>query len=474
MKALDKLKRLMAGREAGAAPSKLPPVERPNIDLVVGLDFGTSSTKVVLGDHVHDHSYWLDLDDRMQGIPPGASPTSVRIAYGRITFGTRAEKESAGTCYRRAKVELTSPGRDAPFRQRDGRYSESCEVVSALYLAWLIDRIRSQVHTTWPDHEIRLSWNVPVPLSETSADPTQVERERRERFERVVYAALKLADDPPRQNAEFAPLRRRTADELQRYSPLELNQLGATVLPEPLAPVMAFQRSRFLPPGLYVIIDVGAGSTEVSVFRHVAGDEGREVFYADGTTLVGGDDLAMATSRRVRRGTSVARLGDRMSLDDLPELRERLRQVRVDQNSSLERVTKHIRLAYQSTWGRGFEKEKNQSAWERVTVHLIGGGSRHAGVTRALLEPAIAKMTPWDTDRFRWPVTPFDPSAALHPIGRPQELADLGDDATLFTVALGLATHALDYPDFDTPGSLDPVQEKIRGRHRSRDERYPK
>lgn len=92
-------------------------VERPFIfprwqdtrPVVIGLDFGTYSTKVVVRIRGEKKSRVLVFDEPAAGYPSFVSPSLVRMIDGRLFFGRLASQKTGGTLFRSLKVSLLPP-----------------------------------------------------------------------------------------------------------------------------------------------------------------------------------------------------------------------------------------------------------------------------------------------------------------------------------------------------------------------------
>src|SRR5258708_3520137 len=113
-------------------------------------------------------------------------------------------------------------------------------------------------------------------------------------------------------------------------------------------------------PGMYLVVDMGAGSTELSVNLVREPDADQKILcYADTSFVMGGDNFAEA--------------------DTLPA-NERVKKIG--------QLVKRLVDKFISTYWYGFKKDKNsrieKRKWSRLRVLLVGGGCRRSEVERAL------------------------------------------------------------------------------------------
>jgi hypothetical protein len=145
-----------------------------------------------------------------------------------------------------------------------------------------VERILSQ---RFPEDDLVLIWNVGCPM-----DHLDIE-ERRSEWERMTGAAIALqeqASSPA--NMSMLTEATRLVETLTIPDPGERNYF---VQPEGLAAVKAFLESPHAESKTYAIVDVGAGTTEVSFFFNgkamaEPGQPFRPCYLADSTDAVGG------------------------------------------------------------------------------------------------------------------------------------------------------------------------------------------
>src|ERR1035437_6559170 len=91
----------------GASPvRRLQSVAKEKFDLPVnvGIDFGTSSTKVIFTNRQFVPRHVCAFPDNPAGYPPVCLPSSVRVVSGNVYFGDEAERRGGGVVYRSFKM----------------------------------------------------------------------------------------------------------------------------------------------------------------------------------------------------------------------------------------------------------------------------------------------------------------------------------------------------------------------------------
>src|SRR4051794_21637679 len=70
--------------------------ESQKLPVNVGIDFGTSSTKVIFTDRHFMPRYVCAFRDNPDGYPPVCFPSAVRVVDGKVYFGDQAERRTGG------------------------------------------------------------------------------------------------------------------------------------------------------------------------------------------------------------------------------------------------------------------------------------------------------------------------------------------------------------------------------------------
>ena len=277
-----------AGYLGGAA-------NRDTTDLVVGLDFGTVCTKAVIrspyvaGERATAVE-WPDGDPR----GPCLLPTALCGTNGR--FELAAPKSRPEQAHRDLKVRLMDQPSSAVARARAAAY-----LGLALRAArqWFLETQRG----VYGRFELRWALNLGIPSA--GYDDEQV----REAFTATGQAAwrLSLSPDPPTLESATAAL---AATQARADSGTGLDSIPEVeVIPEIVAEVVGYARSRRRRDGLHVMVDVGGSTVDVCGFVLHAPADGDGDRYALLTAVVAPLGLRELHLRRVR---AVERAGKRL------------------------------------------------------------------------------------------------------------------------------------------------------------------
>jgi hypothetical protein len=424
-------------RENAGAPSNLitdgpetrGPVRRRRQIVVVGCDFGTHSTKVLYqrrGDRERIQLARIDSrgnaasNEYDEHYPEFATPSLVSVDGDRMTFGWEALNQKSGTLHRSLKIALlegaaVAPGETAP------------EVLTAAYLAWVFHRTRRLVAESYPEAELRV--HMPAPMNNLGTVENAVIEER---FTRVTQAAWKLslaADvNPQLFVGPVASLSRITheLDILLAEPTMDRASRMFDVFPESIAPIVALAMDPSMTMGIYLLVDTGAGTTEISV-THATEVGSRQVAacYRDCSMLVGGDRLkAVAESR---------------GIDSVFD--------------EVMKIAKRCEAEYHQAYLKVQQHHVAKRQWRSLTIVLTGGGTRH---------PTVQRIFDWD-----------GPGRIISYLRRQQVDYEILDgppvridtrslgisefDARFLVVATGLLVERVSWPVVFPPHDVEPI-----------------
>ncbi len=385
--------------------------------LIIGFDFGTHSSKVVLRERGTPDGRIARFDDFAEGYPLFASPSLVRQVGDKLYFGTTALKASGGNLYSSLKVMLLSNADRSVGPSPDKLDNTS---LVAAYLAWAFHQIRNSLTDEKYANEFL---NMAAPMSHFE-DP-----DLKATYLRIVQAAWKLTFEeqaaPIEQGISVAEVGRLLGPFMVAHVQGS-EQRRFDVLPETIAPVVSLSLDPWMEPGMYMIVDTGAGTTEMSVF-HVgeAGVDQKVLCYRDETMLLGGNDL---------------------------QLVEQL--TGSDRATRLDRIISRLRKQYGRIWHLGYEMDapnhRARRRWKELRLVLSGGGTRHVAVSEELAD--VNPMHPW-------PVTETKLRVCRHTPGTLELDGIMGDDdGSLFAVANGLAIERKHWPIMFQPNQIEPLE----------------
>ncbi|WP_269538058.1 hypothetical protein [Cerasicoccus fimbriatus] len=256
--------------------------ERDAYFVQIGLDFGTSFTKVVCRDIMIDKPWVYMPDYPCDPELPFLISSTVCFNDGRFSHPKRLDGAYTSTSLVHVKMALQCVGAaDTTNKHLDGYRAlvpegldlstfveASCIYLLAGIMGEVKGAIRSRFTGSVEGDQIHVNMAVPV----ASADDDRVG----ELFERVLRLSWSMADE---MTGHPECLLQEVIDSIARH---EANAASESVkeicfiYPEVSANVQGFIRSRSSQPGLYLFCDTGAGTVDQSLFqfsRKNSGDE---------------------------------------------------------------------------------------------------------------------------------------------------------------------------------------------------------
>lgn len=445
--------------------------------VTVGVDFGTSSTKVVFRDwNTKDQvPYAVDFGVDLPGYTRFARPSLIAVQQGVILFGQRAteaaNQDAAASVVRSAKVQLLekSVGNAGPsisweLPSRITGWGENTaerrvSLLEGLVTLFLADTIRvaleaaGQVYADLSHSE--LAFNLDVPVGGLDESPVA------HRFQRMLDVAIPMASEVEAE-MDVEEALDRWWDTLCRLAegPPEPGERPGELVPEAEAIIQGVgsalggrSSDRY-----HAIVDIGAGTTDVGWFKVVeTRSEDRLPFFAAGTRRVGCNDID-------------ERLADRLAATDLapreaivseliavkPDLLvgeraivevggQRLTVGPEDLERATEEVAPEVYGHFSDMFGPAYSKEKNTDRWEHIRTVVVGGGS----------------LLPKLRNRFEEHPRSFGKEAELVDLSTEMDLRAVGEseikptraEKPFLTAALGLS-----HPEYVMPTPIMPSE----------------
>lgn len=377
-----------------AAPEPAPPRGRdlPTPIVNVGLDFGTSGTKVVVRLLVGDRRAWaVDFGTDLAGFSRFSFPSTVAVEGSRFLFGSDAEDQQGGFVWRSLKRTLIEesggdPPTSLPERPPLPQDLDAHPVfLVAVYLAAVIRRVYDLVEEAYSS-DPEYFYNLDIPVSELDGGPAQ------RAFQTALDAAVDFAETDALRIEDYEAVWARWREVLDRGTTgvSDPEQERWSLVPESVAIVKGAGAAlaTILPDSrrYTVIVDIGAGTTDMGWFNWVARDEGDWLpFFAASVCLVGCDDV----DDRLLDVLGVSADDKRRWLPHIREAKPTLaagRDVRVgkgfrpltpaDLSRAVREVAGRCFKEYRASFGKAYSKHPNSDYWRRIRVILVGGGSQ--------------------------------------------------------------------------------------------------
>ncbi len=233
-------------------------------DIVIGFDFGTSCTKVIIQTPNHFGKWCAAVPFNIDNIETGRFLLPSRIYFCRRTGRTSLEKFDGAETYSNIKIIYLSRNRNkealSEFNNEGIRITTNEFVVA--YLANALQRVRS-----WFIHEnasmfkqFQLSWHFHLGIPSGKYNTNNITD-----FLRLAQAAWDISVQKETINLKdtYRILAMTTFDNIRAST----GSGGIHIIPEITAEIVGYTKSRQRVNGLHLIIDIGASTLDVAAFH---------------------------------------------------------------------------------------------------------------------------------------------------------------------------------------------------------------
>ena len=391
--------------------------------VVVGCDFGTHSTKVLFQRRGEDRIRLAKVCDSCAGYPACATPSLLRVVGERLYFGTRAALRRDGTPLSSLKVDLLRATDDGPINpERDS------EVLVTAYLSWVFAHVRKRVLSEYTDANVLIQIAAPIDYKGFLKHSII-----RRRFQMVAQAAWRVVFDGCGGNLDwlqdsvpYGPACERIR-ELLLEQPLNESEARFQVLPETVAPVVSLALDPEMEPGIFLMVDTGAGTTEMSVVLATQSRDGDvATCYFDSTIEIGGDKFQHADET-----------GNHQLLGAL-----------------VRQLENQARTVHHTSFQKDMRNRTARGAWKDLSIILTGGGTKRSEVANAF---HASHDTPLSNYFNQFGIKPFvldGPRISLDTVA----LGVAPEEARYLVVARGLLVERTQWPFTFLPDEVEPLQ----------------
>jgi hypothetical protein len=372
----------------------------------VGLDFGTQNTKVAFRDgEMDDHSVLLETNPAAKGIARFMMAPSIGIHGKKLAFSlkhsadTPSWKHALSTYY-----GITYAADNKAIESWLGRAQCQCSLLScrsheelvifftSLHLAFILSQVGSLITDYYKNNDItdelafRVFMCAPVAALE-------------EQLSQLVFQdTLTIADqihglldfDAGEVSLDEAV---RAFDKVRNLGILVDQHIcrRARVVPEVTAEIASYAQSRSAREGVYALVDVGAGTLDLNVFKivHPTQKMGKTTpIYAAACHPNGVDHLEslLVAALGGAEVNGVPAFEKQKLKNNFPDVDDLARNstggkgyasdIRLDLEKAHATYCQDVAERTGKTWGRAWDRRGNErDPWSRITMFLCGGGS---------------------------------------------------------------------------------------------------
>ncbi|MBM4274061.1 MAG: hypothetical protein FJ134_06335 [Deltaproteobacteria bacterium] len=409
------------------------------IPIQVGLDFGTSCTKIAYSEIGGRLFRAVVFNHLLPHVPAFALPSVLAIdEKGELLVGIQAARflrqqswleglqrlkmVVAGKydlAYREAN-EANTEAIHLDYLKRHGKDPDfySPERLTAIFLAYAMRQARKAIEQApeYKGRQLDLTFNICMPIDHLQNNQVKSV------FEQIFAWAWAIEKNSPRNigTAEVLEISETTRS-LAIYQP-DNPENRVFAVPEAVAETASYLISLEKIPGLHAVIDFGAGTTDVSIFNlrgHFGlRDEELQQFWYAARNIPWGmvhierlvaahlgsicGEEGICSSQEVADCLARCQNNSESNLTSAAALRGEINQKLAEFHES---------AGYRSTWAKAYGRLSRQTAWERVQVFIGGGGAQAPYVSQVFSEPW------WPNLRTRYQVSLLPEPANYDAVG---------------------------------------------------------
>lgn len=357
---------------------RISPIEEKPYTVYVGVDFGTSFTKVA-----------YRISGGMEKVLPlsistmpsmhYAQPSLIAFKNKEILFGEEAYKflEKSKLDHGIRCVKMLFAGEiDPDYRNKElhANFSKYCEENSidpkyikpgywvTAYLVWIIDKITTTLQNKF-NRELNLNFNVCIPLDTYEKD------EVRKGFQKAINVVGEIGQIWNGKND--MSLVDMIAQSWDHAGTEEIGESRVHIVPEAVAQMACYLNSLSVENKIHGVIDFGSGTTDFSIFNLSEDSDGeRCAYWLNAVTYPEGMyDVEKIVARHTDKTLDYRNIKY--------ALEHTYTQPQTTQNEIKEFLHKLWEKSRYEVWGPAYGKETGQFKWQKdkVKIFVCGGGS---------------------------------------------------------------------------------------------------
>ncbi len=173
----------------------------------------------------------------------------------------------------------------------------------------------------------------------------------------------------------------------------EASKRRSRVFPEVMAEMASYAYSKAAKPGVYALIDIGAGTLDINVFRWVEASKNTPVFaaYCDGTGVLALEEHIIEILNE-HKDQAITLYKKQMADDLFPEMvglsrlgKEARIAIKESLDNAFSEFCSDVATNSKKTWSAAWKK-KGKESWGELGIFVGGGGAAISGLMEPLRE----------------------------------------------------------------------------------------
>lgn len=395
---------------------------RESVQIIVGLDFGTAFTKVVL--HGAGYKFGVPLNDNAHGTD-------------RFLLPTRLYEDSTGNFSVKKPKDCRKTHTDLKMKILDDNLDSDIRRQIVIYIAHVLRKSRDWLMTeqkgVYGNNILKWAVNIGLPTEKYE------DEKLKETYKDLVGDAWHESTLSPENQGEVVP------NDVER----KLHRDMINAFPEFVAQIQSYIDSTQRSPGIHVLTDVGAGTVDVTVFVVLQHEgENRHPIWAAQVQKLGTICLAEHRCRQQKRQNGW-RYNPQRSFPSCDEFARQLGVSVQEIETFDEEFKKEIYFQINSCLQQAYDIQPDQEDWgSGVPLMLCGGGARVKFYETVYFEEVIDLQKQFRHGRSLQE-SRFPKLDDLNASGLPKQ------DYDRLSVAYGLSFDALNIGEISHPPAFD-------------------
>lgn len=358
----------------------------------VGLDFGTSNTKIVYSLLGRPQKIPILFNHELDIYPDFCLPSVAAVNdQNKLIFGIKAAQflsdKSWDEGLRRLKVVVAgkydNSFKDKQTEDQFNNYLEehfnstcsiSVEQITAIYLAYAMYLARIEIKNRLKSNDLDLMYNICIPIDHVQNNKVRYV------FEKILAWAEIIEKEWTIRGESFDPLEFSNKVESKAKYGAKTNSFSREdqdarvfAVPESVAEIASYLYSSNKQSGLHALIDLGAGTTDISIFN--LNRETKNTFwYSAGNIPEGTNNIERIIVDYIneRENNNMCRLIDVLNILKILSSNNNI-DFEIEKN--IRTILDEIYKKSKKIWGEAYQRYQQEAVWHNVNIFISGGGS---------------------------------------------------------------------------------------------------